>query len=151
MTVTETTEFDGRKPIGLTDMSPSKRAGIIAAYGPCITEIQNLIHLQAVDAGWWHDLETGEPTDRNTGELMMLMVTELAEAFEGFRKNQMDDHLPHRKMEEVELADAIIRILDHAGKKGFDIGAAMVEKLAYNRNRADHKVENRRKAGGKKV
>lgn len=30
----------------------------------------------------------------------------------------MDDHLPHRKMGEVELADALIRLLDFGGAYG---------------------------------
>jgi NTP pyrophosphatase (non-canonical NTP hydrolase) len=62
----------------------------------------------------------------------------------------MDDKLPHRKGLEVELADAMIRILDMAGGLGLDIGGALVEKLEYNSNRADHKPENRLKEGGKK-
>ena len=39
----------------------------------------------------------------------MLTISEIAEAMEGERKNLMDDHLPHRKMAEVEIADAYIR------------------------------------------
>lgn len=62
---------------------------------------------------WWHDLETGEPLNRNVGELQMLIVSELSEAMEGERKDLMDDHIPHRKMAEVEMADAYIRVLDY--------------------------------------
>ena len=69
---------------------------------------------------------------------------------EGARKGIMDDHLPNRPMEEVELADAIIRICDYAGGFGLDVAGALEEKLAYNAQRADHKPENRVKAGGKK-
>ena len=54
----------------------------------------------------------------------------------------MDDHLPHRPIVEVELADALIRILDFAGMKGYDLGGAVREKLDYNRTRSDHKKEN---------
>lgn len=68
---------------------------------------------------WWHHIDTGKPIERNKGELLMLAVTELAEAVEGIRKNLMDDKLPHRKMEEVEMADAKIRLLDFAA--GFKI------------------------------
>lgn len=99
---------------------------------------------------WWIDINTGEPLQRNVGELLMLCVSELAEALEGHRKNLMDDKLPERKMFEVELADCVIRILDIAGGLGLDLGGAYEEKMAYNAQRADHKVENRLKAEGKK-
>jgi NTP pyrophosphatase (non-canonical NTP hydrolase) len=99
---------------------------------------------------WWHDLKTGEKLDRNKGEMLMLIVSEIAEAMEGERKNLMDSHLPHRKAVEVELADALIRIFDYAGAYGFDLDGAVAEKLAYNATRADHKPENRLKENGKK-
>lgn len=107
-------------------------------------------HGAAVAGGWWHDIETGAQLDRNVGELLMLIVSEVAEAMEGHRKNLMDDKLPHRKMLEVELADAVIRIFDLAGSQNFDLGDAIAEKLAFNASRADHKPENRRLANGKK-
>lgn len=98
---------------------------------------------------WWHSRD-GVRLERNRGELLMLVVSEVAEAMEGERKDQMDDHLPHRKMAEVELADAIIRILDYAAGFGYDVGAAVEEKLAYNAKRADHTWEARELDGGKK-
>lgn len=88
--------------------------------------------------------------ERNTGEMLMLMVSELAEAMEGDRKNLMDDKLPHRPMIEVELADAVIRIFDFAAGKGLDLGGAFVEKMTYNEKRHDHTVEGRLAEGGKK-
>jgi hypothetical protein len=53
-------------------------------------------------------------------------------------------------MAEVEFADAIIRILDEAGLRGFDVASALAEKHKYNQTRDDHKRENRAKNGGKK-
>lgn len=116
-----------------------------------ITALVRHIFDQNVEMGWYTDPETGLRKERNTGDLFMLIVTELAEGYEGFRKGLMDDHLPHRKMEEVELADAAIRIFDHAAYKGFDLGGAIIEKIIYNRHRADHQLENRAKPGGKKL
>jgi hypothetical protein len=87
---------------------------------------------------WWHDPRTGAPLDRNKGELFMLMVSEVAEAMEGERKDLADDHLPHRRMAEVELADVIIRIMDYAGAKKFDLdsGVAIVALDPFPSNKA---------------
>lgn len=101
-------------------------------------------------AGWHTDINTGELIDRNKGEMLCLVHSEISEAMEGERKGLMDDHLPHRPMAEVELADAVIRICDYAGRWGYDLGGAIVEKMEYNSKRADHKIENRIKSNGKK-
>jgi NTP pyrophosphatase (non-canonical NTP hydrolase) len=61
-----------------------------------------------------------------------LIHSELSEMVEGVRKDSMDDKLPHRKMEEVELADTLIRIEDYAGAYDLDLGGARDEKEAYN-------------------
>jgi NTP pyrophosphatase (non-canonical NTP hydrolase) len=107
-----------------------------------IKELQQRIHQQNIEAGWWEN-------PREKGTLLCLIHSEISEAMEGERKNLMDDHLPHRKMAEVELADAVIRILDYAHAFGYDIEGAITEKLDYNRQRADHKKENRSQPNGK--
>lgn len=105
----------------------------------------------ASKAGGWHtDRFTGKLLDRNRAEMLCLIHSEISEAMEGERKGLMDDHLPNRPMAEVELADAVIRIGDYCGRWGYDLGGAIVEKLAYNATRADHKPENRAQEGGKK-
>lgn len=106
----------------------------------------------AFQSGWWNNLQTGEDLrgNRNVPELLCLIHSEVSEAMEGHRKNLMDDKLPHRKMIEVELADAAIRIFDMAGGMGYDLAGAIAEKLQYNASRADHKPENRKLDDGKK-
>lgn len=102
------------------------------------------------NAKWWHDLYTGEPLKRNKAELIALMHSELSEMLEGVRKNLNDDKLTHRKMEEVELVDLMIRAFDYAGAHGLDLDGAFWEKRGYNRVRADHSHAERVKEGGKK-
>lgn len=69
------------------------------------------IHAQCVAAGWWD--EYPNRMDR-FDTAMALVLSELMEGLEGWRKDLMDDHLPHYKMYHVELADAAIRLLDSA-------------------------------------
>ena len=121
--------------------------GEIIAAGEALV---NACHGASKAGGWWHDLETGAPLQRNVGELLMLIVSEVAEGMEGHRKNLKDDKLPGRPMLEVEMADAVIRIADLCGGLGLDLGGAIAEKLAYNAQREDHKLEARKRADGKK-
>ena len=114
-----------------------------------LNSLANDIHKEIRATGWWSD-SAGKPIERNKGELIALMHSELSEALEAVRKNKMDDHLSHRKGEEVELADALIRILDYCGAYNLDIGNAITEKLAYNKNRLDHRPDVRAGEGGKK-
>lgn len=171
--------------------------------------IQKVHHEWAVPCGWWSDLETGEPKERDFAEVIALIHSEASEGLEGFRKDLADDHLPDRPMMEVELADVLIRLFDAAGGFGFhistngfdsrghyttypqgitrlhfyvaqlgdvsgmsrpywvarvfavvrdmeqlfelDVAGALEAKHEYNKTRADHKLVNRRKDGGKKI
>jgi len=75
-----------------------------------INKLSREIYKQNKEIGWWDNARSEE-------SVLMLVVTEIAEATEGERKDLMDNHLPYRKMGEVELADALIRVLDYGGKE----------------------------------
>jgi len=94
-----------------------------------INATMRAIHAENVARGWWSDPKTGESilATRDRGGLLALVHSELSEALDGFENEQMDDHLTHRRMAEVELADAKIRIFDIAGAECLDLGGAMQE------------------------
>lgn len=71
----------------------------------------------------------------NVGEKLMLIVSEIAEGMEGHRKGQKDDHLPQHSSLAVELADAVIRILDLSAALDLNLSEAIRDKYNYNRTR----------------
>ena len=103
-----------------------------------LNELRDACHNTAVSKGWW-------PADRDFGEMMMLVVTEIAEAMEESRRPGFDPKLvwmdnsfaahpfdprilPYlpgngRKPEGfgIELADAFIRVVDTAGRQKVDL------------------------------
>lgn len=99
-------------------------------------EIAEEINATAIEKGWWKGA-------RNEGELLMLIVSELAEGLEGLRKDLDSDHIPGFKMIEEELADAIIRIMDYGHDFRYRVAEALVEKIKFNKTRPH-------KHGGKK-
>lgn len=72
-------------------------------------------HARNVKAGWWSDITTGEPKKRSVGELLVLFVTEIAEAYEAWEINAPDDKLSQFPGVGVELADLGIRWADFCG------------------------------------
>lgn len=141
-------------------MSLAKESLAVAVSAMC-----EACHEASFNSGWWHHAPTGldlisiinsprDEIEKLIGQLVVvqklcLTHSEVSEGMEGHRKGLMDDKLPHRTMLEVELADAVIRIADLAGALRLDLGGALAEKIEFNKNRADHKLENRLKDGGK--
>jgi NTP pyrophosphatase (non-canonical NTP hydrolase) len=122
------------------------------AMDKTINVLTNYCYLVSKEAGWWVDSD-GNPLQDNPymlGQRLLLIHSEISEATEGDRKDCMDKHLTHRKMVEVELADAFIRLCDLAGAYNMDLGGAVVEKISYNLSRQDHSKEAREGTNGKK-
>lgn len=94
-----------------------------------VNKLAEDIHETARQKGWWDN-------DRNSGECIALMMSELAEGLESLRHGEPpDEHCPEFGNTEIELADCIIRILDFANARGYDIGGALVAKMEYNKTR----------------
>lgn len=129
-----------------------------------IAALSDICHQAAAYRGWWHTPCTpAEPDpitgatygyvlkERNVGEMIALMHSELSEGLEAARKDLSSDHIPEFTGLEEELADALIRIFDFAGAVKLRLGEAFVAKMRYNAEREDHKMENRMAEGGKKI
>lgn len=72
----------------------------------------------------------------NVDQQLMLIVSEIGEAHEAYRKgNAKDDKLPDRPGLEVELADAVIRIFNFGRQAGLDIPGAILAKTEFNNSR----------------
>ncbi len=115
------------------------------SFANCFNNFSREVHRRSVEAGWWDTPELS-----NIGTKLCLIHSEISEAMEGYRRDLMDDHLPNRKMVEVELADAVIRIGDLAAALKLNVGNVIIEKMEYNLHREDHSKEVRNMVNGKK-
>lgn len=89
--------------------------------GKSLNELSAICHSIAREKGFWDK-------ERNVGEALMLIVTELAEAMEAHR---VQDQANFRE----ELADSFIRLLDLCGGMGIDIEEEIEKKSNKNKNR----------------
>ena len=108
-------------------MNEALKFGIRQSFNNLITYIHNT----SVNNGFWE-----QGANRNKGECLALIHAEISEALEGLREDNLKDkHLPKYLSVEVELADAIIRILDMAHGYNYNIIDALIDKVEYNSTR----------------
>ena len=98
-----------------------------------LNEYRDVCHASAKKKGWYDD--AGE---RNIGEQLMLVVTEVAEAMEDLRVGAMSLSYDSNGKPcgfPIEVADVMIRLFDLAGYLQIDLEGAVDEKIAYNETR----------------
>jgi NTP pyrophosphatase (non-canonical NTP hydrolase) len=108
-----------------------------------MNKLSEEIYLANKEKGFWDK-------ERNVGEMLMLITSELGEAMEAHRKNRFairSEINPQKDIEPVkfehlikdtfedEIADAIIRLLDMCGGLKIDIEWHIIQKLRYNATR----------------
>jgi len=98
-------------------------------YYGALNTLADVAHRIAVEHGWWDE-------DRNDGECIALMHSELSEALEALRSgNPPSEKADGFTSLEEELADLIIRVADYAGARHLDLAGAVEAKMEYNRSR----------------
>ena len=93
----------------------------IEIKGKSLNEMAEICHDIARSKGFWDE-------ERNIGEALMLIVTELAEAMEAHR-HQDDENFRE------EIADTFIRLLDLCGGLNLDMEEEIHKKSIRNMNR----------------
>lgn len=93
------------------------------------------IHKNAVQHGWYDSKGA-----KNFGELLMLVVTEVAEVMEEYRNGRLMKETYVNKNGKMcgipsELADIVIRVMDICGYYNIDLEQAIAEKHEYNKSR----------------
>lgn len=91
-----------------------------------IAELQKLILAQAKEKGFGT-----KPGEINVGEKVALIHSEVSEAFEAYRKNNLDGKDGFKE----ELGDVLQRVLHLCGVFEIDIEKEILKKIAQNKNR----------------
>ena len=101
-----------------------------------INDLIQTSHNTAKEKGWWDD------SNRNVGELLALVHSEISEALEVYRikgKDRLQEIWEDEKGKPegfvTELADVIIRIADLCGEFNLDLESTLVKKMEFNKTR----------------
>lgn len=97
-----------------------------------IDVIAKEVYELSVTKGWWQ-----EGSDRNFGEVIALIHSEISEALESKRNGEGPIVFTEDKPDgwAIELADAVIRIMDLFVREGLSLGECIQIKHNYNKSR----------------
>jgi hypothetical protein len=99
------------------------------AFAAMFEEVATIVNRNARDKGFWDD-------NRPDGVGIALIHAEISEALESIRGGHPPDHhCPEFTNTEIELADAVIRIMDLAAQRRWRVAEAIVAKANFNANR----------------
>jgi NTP pyrophosphatase (non-canonical NTP hydrolase) len=114
-------------------LSGSELIGVEATFVEGYRQMAAQVHNITRSKGFWDK----EGVNRNQAEMIALIHSELSEALEALRKNPTapDKHCPSYTNLEVELADAIVRIMDMGHALDLDVAGALIAKVRVNADR----------------
>lgn len=111
-----------------------------------IKQLCKIAHKIAKEKGFWSFetrkngggkiVKTTRLKERNNGELIALMHSELSEALEALRNgNSKSDHIPKFSFLEEEMADLLIRVGDFCEARRVRLEEAVKAKMKFNKMR----------------
>lgn len=113
----------------LADAFGESVEGRLSAFQRGWQSIAQDVHATAKEKGFWD-------SERNVPEMLALIHSEISEALEALRSgNPPDRDVPEFTNFEVELADAIVRIMDMSKGLNLDVAGALEAKIKFNRTR----------------